>query len=109
MPVGAMQTINPETERSHYRGAVGPDLRAIDIWIGEEKFIGKGLGSSMMSFAIDRCFTDPHVKAILVDPLTNNLRVHKFYKRLGFEFLEHRQFEEDNDSFVFKLTRAIWG
>ena len=108
VPIGAMQIINPATEVSHYWGAIASNLRAIDIWIGDERYIGFGFGTKMMNFAIDRCFSDNDVEAILVDPLANNLDSHRFYRRLGFVFVERRQFDEDSDCFVFRLTRQHW-
>jgi aminoglycoside 6'-N-acetyltransferase len=87
---------------------VAPNQRAIDIWIGEEEYIAKGFGSTMMRFAINHCFAQSDVKSILIDPLANNLRAHKFYKRLGFEFVERRQFDEESDCFVFRLNRENW-
>ena len=107
-PIGAMQVIDPERERTHYWGTVDPNQRAIDIWIGEEEFIGQGFGGRMMNFAINHCFAEPAVISILIDPLSNNVRSHKFYERLGFRFVERRQFDEDSDCFVFRLTREEW-
>lgn len=108
MPIGAMQIINPATEVSHYWGAIATHFRAIDIWIGEESFIGHGHGTNMMRFAITHCFSSPEVQAILIDPLANNVRSHQFYQRLGFVFVERRQFDKNSDCFVFKLTRDAW-
>lgn len=108
VPIGAMQIINPATEVSHYWGAVASNLRAIDIWIGEESYIGRGFGTHMMNFAIERCFSSSEVVAILIDPLANNVRSHRFYERLGFEFQERRQFDEDSDCFVYRLDRKTW-
>ena len=79
------------------------DLRAIDIWIGQESDLGKGYGTEMMKLAIARCFSESVVKAILVDPLARNTRAHKFYENLGFRFVESRQFAED-DCFVYLLN-----
>lgn len=108
VPIGAMQIINPATEESHYWGAVASNLRAIDIWIGEQSYIGNGYGTEMMYFAVDKCFSVPEVAAILIDPLANNVRSHKFYRRLGFVFIERRQFDKDSDCFVFRLAREEW-
>ena len=108
VPIGAVQIINPATEKTHYWGAVASNLRAIDIWIGEESYIGIGYGTRMMKYAIEQCFSSPDVKAILIDPLSNNLRSHVFYQRLGFVFVEHRQFDETSDCFVFRLDRDKW-
>jgi len=108
-PIGAMQIINPATEPSHYWGHdVPPNLRAMDIWIGEEAYLGQGHGAQMMTFAINRCFAEAEVEAILIDPLANNQDAHRFYKRLGFVFVEQRQFDEDSDCFVFRLNREAW-
>ncbi len=108
VPIGAMQIINPATEVTHYWGAVAQNLRAIDIWIGEESYIGRGFGTQMMNFAIEKCFSSPEVQAILIDPLANNVRSHRFYERLGFVFHERRQFDEDSDCFVYRLEREHW-
>ncbi|MBX2879778.1 MAG: acetyltransferase [Granulosicoccus sp.] len=108
VPVGAMQIIDPLTERSHYWGTIGANHRAIDIWIGEESHLGRGYGTLMMRFAIDRCFSVAEVSAILIDPLASNTQAHSFYRRFGFEFIERRQFDQESDCFVFKLTRESW-
>jgi aminoglycoside 6'-N-acetyltransferase len=107
-PVGFLQIINPAREETHYWGDVPPDLRAIDIWIGEAADLGRGYGTRMMHAAIARCFRDPAVKAILIDPLTTNQRARRFYERLGFRVVERRQFGAD-DCTVYRLTREDWG
>lgn len=58
----------------------------------------------MMWLAIERCFADPTVSAVLVDPLDCNTRAHRFYERLGFEYVVRRCFGED-DCFIYRLTR----
>jgi aminoglycoside 6'-N-acetyltransferase len=104
-PVGFIQIIDPELEESHYWGDVPPDLRAIDIWIGEKSDLGKGYGTAMMQLALARCFADPAVHSVLIDPLASNDRAQRFYERLGFRFVERRRFGED-DCFVYRLDRA---
>jgi len=107
-PLGFMQIIDPLREESHYWGAdVPPNLRAIDIWIGEKNDLGKGYGTEMMKLAIEKCFAPPEVTAIIIDPLASNRRAHKFYERLGFKFVEERIFG-DEDCFVYRLDRAEW-
>ncbi len=106
-PIGFIQIIDPAREDSHYWGDIAADLRAIDIWIGEETDLGKGYGTSMMQLAIARCFADPAVAAILIDPLTANTRAHRFYERFGFQFVEQRWFGGD-DCFVYRLSQKDW-
>jgi aminoglycoside 6'-N-acetyltransferase len=105
--IGFIQIIDPALEDSHYWGDIEPNLRAIDIWIGEETDLGKGYGTQMMQLALTRCFADSAVTAVLIDPLANNTRAHRFYERLGFQFVEPRSFGDD-DCFVYCLNRPDW-
>lgn len=106
-PIGFMQLIDPLLEETHYWGECDANLRAIDIWIGEASDLGRGYGTQMMQLAIDRCFADSNVTAILLDPLTTNTRSHRFYERFGFTFVEHRTFGEDHCA-VHRLDRSTW-
>lgn len=107
IPIGFIQIIDPALEETHYWGNVPQNLRAIDIWIGEKQNLGKGYGTRMMQLAINRCFANKDVTAILIDPLASNTAAHRFYERLGFTFIEERRFGED-DTFVYRLARSQW-
>ena len=106
-PIGAMQIIDPHLESTHYWGEIEPNLRAIDIWIGEPDCLGKGYGETMMRLALQRCFADPRVSAIVIDPLASNIRAHKFYRRMGFVPVGPRTFDEDK-CLVHELKRQDW-
>ncbi|WP_235526479.1 GNAT family N-acetyltransferase [Nostoc piscinale] len=106
-PIGFIQIIDPAREESHYWGDVAENLRAIDIWIGKEADLGKGYGTKMMQLALARCFAEPSVAAVIIDPLANNTRAHRFYERLGFQFVEYRRFGED-ECFIYRLNRLDW-
>jgi len=103
-PIGFIQIIDPHNEETHYWGDVGEDKRAIDIWIGEEEHLNKGYGTTMMQLAIERCFQSPDVESILIDPLKSNIKAHRFYEKLGFEFVEEREFYE-TACYVYELKR----
>jgi aminoglycoside 6'-N-acetyltransferase len=104
-PIAVIQIIDPQLEDSHYWGHVAADLRAIDIWIGAAEDLGKGYGTQIMRLVIARCFAEPKVTAILIDPLASNVRAHCFYERFGFKVVERRQFGLD-DCFVYRLRRG---
>lgn len=106
-PIGFVQIIDPALEESHYWGDSPQNLRAIDIWIGEESDLSQGYGTQMMRLAVDLCFEDPAVTAILIDPLANNHRARRFYERLGFEYVEDRTFGLDECA-VYQLPRERW-
>jgi aminoglycoside 6'-N-acetyltransferase len=103
-PVGVVQIIDAAAEETHYWGDIGPGQRAIDIWIGEEADMGRGLGTRMMQIAVDRCFADPATLAVLIDPLESNTRAHRFYERFGFRRVGPRTFGQDR-CFVYRLDR----
>jgi aminoglycoside 6'-N-acetyltransferase len=103
-PIGVLQIIDPAEEDTHYWGDVEAGLRAIDIWIGEAEFLNRGFGTQMMNQALERCFADPEVNSILIDPLKRNLKAHRFYRRFGFKELGQRFFGDD-DCLVFRLNR----
>jgi len=104
VPIGFVQIIDPYLEETHYWGEVEPNKRAIDIWIGEESNLNKGYGTTIMKLAIDRCFKDPQVDGILIDPLKSNTKAHRFYERLGFKFIEERSFDGDL-CYIYELKR----
>lgn len=106
-PLGFIQIIDPFLEETHYWGDVSENLRAIDIWIGEKNDLGKGYGTIMMQKAIELCFANKDVTAILIDPLVSNTKAIRFYERLGFKFLQHRTFDKD-DCAVYQLLRSHW-
>ena len=108
VPVGFIQIIDPAREDSHYWADCADNLRAIDIWIGDEENLGRGYGTQMMTLAIERCFSEPSVQAILIDPLASNTRARRFYERLGFQFVEDRRFGDD-DCAVYRLERPSPG
>lgn len=106
-PIGFIQIIDPFEEETHYWQNAEPNLRAIDIWIGEEEDLNKGYGTIMMNLALDLCFANDGVNAVLIDPLENNKKAHRFYERMGFEFIEKRDFY-GSDCFVYQFTRKTW-
>lgn len=102
--IGFIQIIDPFLEETHYWGEVSPSKKAIDIWIREEKNLNKGYGTKMMELAIERCFEDQSIDGILIDPLKSNVKAQRFYERLGFEFIEEREFG-GTPCFIYELKR----
>jgi aminoglycoside 6'-N-acetyltransferase len=106
-PIGFIQITDLVRDASRYWGPPQAGFMAIDIWIGEPDARGQGHGRAMMQLAIQRCFADPAIHTILVDPISDNTDAIAFYRRLGFSFLEHRRFGDDTCA-VHQLTRTQW-
>ncbi len=58
---------------------------ALDLFIGEDKFRDKGLGTRTIKLLINEIFNDKSVNAILIDPKTSNKRAIKCYRKCGFK------------------------
>lgn len=102
--IGFIQIYDPYLEETHYWGSIEPNLRAMDIWIGQKEFLGQGYGTKMMKLALNKCFENKEVTQVLVDPLANNPKAIKFYEHLGFKFLENRTWDNVNCA-VYGLSR----
>lgn len=107
-PIGFLQIIDPAEEETHYWGDTEPHLRAIDIWIGEASDLNQGYGTVMMNMALERCFADQSVTAVIIDPLETNTKAHRFYERIGFRFIEKRIFAEGDECLIYRIERAEW-
>lgn len=108
-PLGLLQIIDPAAEESHYWGDQPSGLRAIDLWLGDIADTGRGYGSQMMSLALERCFRDPAVTAVLADPRAANSGSRRFFARLGFVDQGPRRFPDDEeDCHVYRLERRRW-
>ena len=108
VPIGFIQIIDPLEEEDHYWGLdCEPNLRALDIWIGEVDYLGKGYGTQMMKQALDSdfIFGDPEVKAAIVDPMANNPKAHTFYQKIGFRPEENFRYFGPDKCLVHRLTR----
>jgi aminoglycoside 6'-N-acetyltransferase len=107
VPIGFVQIIDALEEETHYWGLdCEPNLRAIDIWIGEEDYLGKGHGTQMMETALrDYCFSEATVEAATIDLMADNTDAHRFYQRLGFQPTGIRYFGPDQ-CLVHRLNRS---
>ena len=108
IPIGFIEILDPHRDIHQYWGEVEPGIRAIDIWIGDEKYLNQGYGTKMMQLALIRCFNVPEVHSVLVDPLASNLKARHFYENLGFNYVENRTFGKDLCA-VYKLERTDYG
>ena len=106
-PIGFVQVIDPTIEPTKYWGDMPSGHRAIDIWIGPAEHLGKGFGTVMMEQALTFCFESEDVHTILIDPIVENTRAHRFYQRCGFKPVEERLFGDDL-CLVHELNRADW-
>lgn len=110
-PIGVLELIDPFKEPTGYWRNINFDLevnsRALDIWIGETRYLNKGYGTSMMEWVFKHCFVDLDCDSIVIDPLINNKDAIRFYQRLGFKKIGIEKFDNDI-CLVHALKRKDW-
>ena len=96
-PIGYVQYYDAhDFERKYgYIKAIVPDLpddsAALDFYIGEPDFIGKGLGVKILDVFIKKHIW-PRFQACFVDPDTENESAIKMYTKAGFKTIEQNTF-----------------
>ena len=103
-----VQIIDPLLEETHYWGMdCEPNLRAIDIWIGDERYLNRGYGTQIMKQILRGPFVfgDPNVTGVIIDPMADNCAAHRFYQRLGFQPIGIRYFGPDR-CLVHRMYRS---
>jgi aminoglycoside 6'-N-acetyltransferase len=75
------------------RVGLGAGIAGVDLFLGEEELIGKGLGSEVLRrFVADVVFTEPATTACIADPDVRNTASIRAFEKAGFrrvgEFLE---------------------
>jgi RimJ/RimL family protein N-acetyltransferase len=90
-PVGFMQTYLiddvPDYAKNLKMDTAG--LAAVDLFIGNEDFMGKGLGNKMLrKFMKEVTLRLDGVTKIMIGPEPDNIRAIKSYEKAGFKYLK---------------------
>jgi aminoglycoside 6'-N-acetyltransferase len=71
----------------------------IDLCIGEENFLHKGLGSIIIrQFLKEIMFSSKHVAACIADPQVENTIAIKCYQKAGFKYSKTVWYEPDKQT-----------
>ncbi len=85
-PIGYIQLYNTyDFLRNKPLANLSKSLGAIDFYIGEEEYLGKGIGSAIL-----REFNYQNYDYILVDPDKDNYAAIKTYEKAGFKKIEEQ-------------------
>jgi ribosomal-protein-alanine N-acetyltransferase len=72
-----------------YISRIDPHADSLDItriYIGEEAYLGKGLGEEAMRLILEYCYIHLHTERVTLDHLPSNERAAALYKKLGFQY-----------------------
>ena len=90
-PVSFIQTykVSDEPDYAKHLDMDVEGLASIDLFIGNEDFMGKGFGSLMMKkFLRDIVLKMDDVRGCIIGPDPKNIRAIKSYEKVGFKYLK---------------------
>jgi aminoglycoside 6'-N-acetyltransferase len=74
----------PENETKQYCLETVDRVYGIDIFIGEPDYWSQGIGTKILSSAVDYIFAHLSALSIAIDPDVKNLRAIRCYEKCGF-------------------------
>ncbi|MBK1988628.1 GNAT family N-acetyltransferase [Sphaerospermopsis aphanizomenoides BCCUSP55] len=74
----------PPHLREMYSLTETEDVYGIDLFIGETEYWNQGIGTKVLSTAINYVFTQLHAVKIVIDPNVKNPRAIRCYEKCGF-------------------------
>ena len=87
-PIGYIQYYNAyDFPRDPPLEGLSDSLAAFDIFIGDENYMGKGLGPIIIKQFL-RDYIDPNYKACFVDTEIANSNAFKAYEKAGFKYIK---------------------
>jgi aminoglycoside 6'-N-acetyltransferase len=107
-PFGFLQWYRLATEPDHVAvGLVDPGAAAIDLYIGEDRFLHRGYGPIMIrAFLRTVVFAEPDVTACAIDPDVRNTAAISAYRKVGFRDVGVRYSQQEQaDALVMVLDR----
>lgn len=104
---GFLQIMNAGQDPYNYWDGLDHTHMAIDMWIGEERFLNRGFGSLILRYAVKRAFQNPEITTVWIDPLAQNMQAIHFYQKHGFQPVEINC-EDADRLYIHNLTRQNW-
>lgn len=101
-PIAYAQLYNAGRASGEWWPDEDDSTRGLDLLIGEESLIGRGLGPLIVRALCERLFAEPGVRSIIVDPHPDNLRSIRGFEKAGFE-RERRLVTPDGDAVLMRL------
>jgi RimJ/RimL family protein N-acetyltransferase len=84
-PIGYIQLYNPRDYlQEELLEDLSPSLAGLDFFIGEEDYLGRGLGLLILQQFLQE-YVDPYYDACFVDPDKANIRAIRAYEKAGFK------------------------
>lgn len=107
-PVGYLQTymVNDWPEFGNHIG-YDDATACVDLFIGDESFMGKGFGSLMLrKFLVEIVFSENMTQTCVIGPDPDNARAIKAYEKVGFEHTKTVHIPgEDRPTYIMEMKK----
>ncbi|MGI8649979.1 MAG: GNAT family N-acetyltransferase [Rubrobacter sp.] len=108
-PVGYIQSYRVSDEEEFARLVGIEDSAGIDLFIGEEDLLYRGLGPGIVRCFLEKVvFTDKSIKACIIDPEPGNGAAIRAYEKAGFRYLRTIEAPEGK-AYLMWLSREEFG
>lgn len=107
IPVGYAQYYNAyDFPRGYLLEGLSKKLGAVNVFIGEDEYTGKGLGTALINAFLDKQVW-PRFDACFVDPEVHNIAAIRAYEKCGFKIVKKDK-ERSLVWMVKEKTRQIY-
>ena len=106
-PIGYVQAYLVSHDEEYARLVDVVSSAGVDLFIGEEEFLHRGLGSHLLRrFLAQKVFSDPGVEVCVIGPEPKNAAAIRAYEKAGFRFFKTIQVPgEPEPEHLMKMTR----
>lgn len=106
-PIGYIQTYSISIEEEYAKLVGVEDAAGLDLFIGEEEFLHRGLGSRIIRRCLEQIiFSDERYEACVIGPEPKNESAIRAYGKVGFRYFKTvRVPGEPEPEYLMKLTR----
>lgn len=77
----------------------------IDLFIGEEQFLNRGVGTAAMRDFIDLIVERHNPPYLIIDPSPDNQRAIRCYEKVGFRYYATETNDEGQTAYMMRLMR----
>lgn len=107
-PIGYIQSykVNDWPEFGNYVG-YDDQTASVDLFIGDDSFLGKGLGSLMLKkFLKEILFAKSEIITCIIGPEPKNARAIKSYEKAGFKYIKTVQVGNEPDpTYIMEINK----
>lgn len=96
-----------EKDKKDYFTGEPAGTYGIDIFIGEDEYLGKGYGTKALLLFTKFLFEQYDAKKIVIDPSADNKQAIRSYEKAGFHFVRLSKDEVSGEVMLMELLKPV--